>query len=300
MASRTTSSIVLATFALLGCGCGSTSSPHASASLVVVASTDVWGDIAATVAGPQAEVTAFITSPSQDPHSFQPSARDVLAVSKADVVIENGGGYDDFMDQLLGASDQHPTVLNAVDISGLAAPNGGDLNEHIWYDLKAVDTIAHRMALAFGSADPTHAARYLDNARTFTRTVDALRAREAAMKDRLMGTPVGITEPVPDYMLEAIGAVDKTPVKFSSAVEEGQEVSVSVLESTVNLYADHEVSALVYNEQTTGTLTDEVKAAATDAGVPVVAVTETLPGGLHYVGWMRSNLARLDRALSSP
>jgi zinc/manganese transport system substrate-binding protein len=120
------------------------------------------------------------------------------------------------------------------------------------------------------------------------------------MRRRLEGTPVGITEPVPLSMLDAIGADNVTPEQFSAAVEEGEEVSVTVLQRTVDLYADHQVEALVYNDQTTGVLTDKVKQAAEDAGIPVVDVSETLPDGRDYLSWMRSTLTDLDQALTTP
>jgi zinc/manganese transport system substrate-binding protein len=110
---------------------------------------------------------------------------------------------------------------------------------------------------------------------------------------------VAITEPVPLYMLDAIGVVNETPAAFSAAVEQGGEVSVSTLDRTLALLSGHQVAALVYNEQTTDPLTERVKSAAGEAGVPVVAVTETLPDSLHYATWMAANLDRLDTALSS-
>ena len=56
------------------------------------------------VGGDLVDVTSIITSGSQDPHSYEPSARDQLSVSRADLVIENGGGYDAFVDALLESS----------------------------------------------------------------------------------------------------------------------------------------------------------------------------------------------------
>ena len=58
-------------------------------------------------------------------------------------MIENGGGYDDFMDTMLkSAKNPSAAVLNAVDLSGKIAPAGGELNEHVWYDFPTVDTVA--------------------------------------------------------------------------------------------------------------------------------------------------------------
>jgi zinc/manganese transport system substrate-binding protein len=293
--------VALAACGLASAGCGGLGTPAGRPPRVVaVASTDVWGDIAAAVGGPRVQVTSFIASPGQDPHSFIPSARDELAVSKADVVIENGGGYDDFMRQLLDAGHGDPTVLDAVQISGLGGTSGAMANEHVWYDLPAAQKVAGRMARAFAAADPTHAAVYRRNAVRFDSSVDSLIHREAIMKRRLGGARVAVTEPVPLYMTEAIGAVNETPEQFSAAVEDGGDVSVSGLEQMLRLLSDHTVAALVYNDQTSGALTGQVESAAEDDGVPVIAVSETLPDHADYLSWMAANLDHLDTALSTP
>jgi zinc/manganese transport system substrate-binding protein len=285
--------------ATAGCG-GLAATSGRPPRVVAVASTDVWGDIASTVGGPRVQVTSFISSPGQDPHSFTASARDELAVSKADVVIENGGGYDDFMRQLVDAGHSHATVLDAVQISGLGHPSAAIVNEHVWYDLPTAEKVAHRVARAFTHADPAHAALYRRNAARFDSSVDVLIQREATMKRRLSGARIAVTEPVPHYMTDAIGTVDKTPAQFSAAVEEGGDVSVSTLDEMLTLLTHHQVAALVYNDQTTGPLTLQVTSAAKDAGVPAVAVTETLPDHTDYIGWMGENLDHLDTALSKP
>ena len=85
--------------------------------LSVVASTDVYGEIASQVGGDLVEVTSIVTNASQDPHSFEPSARDQLTVSKADLIVENGGGYDAFIDALIDSSGSEAPVVTAVEHS---------------------------------------------------------------------------------------------------------------------------------------------------------------------------------------
>ena len=72
-----------------------------------------------------------------------------------------------------------------------------------------------------------------------------------------------------------------------------------VLRQTLALFGDGQVRALVYNAQTSGPETDEVLDAARAAGVAVVPVTETLPDGEDYLGWMRDNLDAVVAALSA-
>ncbi len=291
--------VALSALLLSGCSAGA-STPGASASgtIPVVASTNVYGDIAATIGGDAVAVTALIANPAQDPHSFEASAQNQLAVSKAEIVIENGGGYDDFMGTMLSsANNTKATVLNVVDISGKKPDANGDLNEHVWYDLPTVAKFADQYAAELAKADPSKAATFTANAAAFTAKLTALQAREAALKAKYAGEGAAITEPVPLYMLQAIGLVDKTPAAFSHAIEQGTDVSPAVLKSTVDLFRGGAVKLLAYNAQTSGPETDKVITAAKDAHVPVVPVTETLPEGKAFIGWMSSNLDNIAAAL---
>lgn len=292
------SALTAAAIALTLAGCSSSSAGSDDGTLRVVASTDVYGDIATTIGGDAVHVTSLMTDPAQDPHSFEASAQNQLAVSKADVVIENGGGYDDYMQTLVkGAKNSDVKVLNVVDLSGKKAV-GGELNEHVWYDFPTVSTFAGALADALGAADPSKKATFEKNAAAFTEKVSALESTEAELKASYAGEGVAITEPVPLYLLDAIGLVNKTPEKFSAAIEEETDVSPVVLKDTLQLFSGHEVKLLAYNEQTTGAETEKVLAAAKAAGIPVVPVTETLPAGTHYIEWMRGNLDAVKDALA--
>lgn len=281
--------------ALTGCSAGSAAD---DGKVRVVASTNVYGDIASTIAGNAVEVTALMSDPAQDPHSFEASAQSQLAVSKADILIENGGGYDDFMNTLrTGSKNTKATVLNVVDLSGKNAA-GGELNEHVWYDFPTIQKFTTALTDALSKADPAQKATFAKNAAAFSGKLAALRAREAELKSKYAGEGVSITEPVPLYLLESAGLVNKTPEKFSAAIEAGTDVSPLVLQQTLALFSGHRVRLLAYNEQTSGPETDRVRAAATAADIPVVPVTETLPKGKDYASWMNANLDAVGAALA--
>lgn len=295
------SALTAAALALTLAGCSSSSSSSAGSgdgTVRVVASTDVYGDIATTIGGDAVQVTSLMTDPAQDPHSFEASAQNQLAVSKADVVIENGGGYDDYMQNLVkGAKNSGVKVLNVVDLSG-KKPVDGELNEHVWYDFPTVQKFADALTSALSAADPSQKATFEKNASAFGQKLSALEATEAQLKSTYAGEGVAITEPVPLYLLDAIGLVNKTPEKFSEAIEEENDVSPIVLKDTLQLFSGHQVKLLAYNEQTTGAETEKVLAAAKAAGIPVVPVTETLPEGMHYIEWMSGNLDAVKGALA--
>jgi zinc/manganese transport system substrate-binding protein len=293
-----------ATLALAACSTAATDDtarPTGSADqrLAVVASTNVYGDIAQQVGGDLVDVTSIIEDPSADPHSYEASTQTQLALSRADLVIENGGGYDDFVDTMLGSLDDQPVLVNVVDLSGRTATDGGELNEHVWYDFPTVSALAEKIAAELGALDTAHAAQFETNAAAFTAEVTGLQNEVADLATTVTGEGVAITEPVPGYLLDAAGLVDKTPVGFSKAVEEGTDVPPADLRATLDLFSTHAVSVLVYNEQTTGAETERVLQAAKDAGVPVVPVTETLPAGQDYVSWMTANVDALRAALAS-
>ncbi|WP_329160010.1 zinc ABC transporter substrate-binding protein [Streptomyces sp. NBC_01717] len=306
--SRRLALITGASLALLA-GCGNSSSDSGSDSstaqgaassskVKVVASTNVYGDITEQIGGDKVDVTSILSDPDQDPHSFEANTQNQLALSKAEVVIENGGGYDDFVDRMLKSSNNSSAeLINAVKVSGKAAPEGGELNEHVWYDFPTVSKIADRIAAALGKAHPADAATFTKNAETFKDKLAALEAKEADIKKAHSGEGIGITEPVPLYLTEASGLVNKTPDEFSEAIEEGDDVAPRVLQETLKLYSDKQVQALVYNAQTSGAQTEKVKDAAKAAGIPVVPVTETLPEGMDYLGWMTANVDALATAL---
>jgi zinc/manganese transport system substrate-binding protein len=299
-AGRALGATVALTLALVGCG--SSSAPDGAATsrvIAVVASTDVYADIARSIGGDRVKVTSFISDPDRDPHSYEASTQNQLAISKADLVIENGGGYDDFMDRMIKASHARGTVLNVVDISGKRAASGKELNEHVWYDFPTVTRLVAELAKAMTAIDSRDVSYFQANATAFTEHVKGLVTEEESLKASSAGGGVAITEPVPLYMLDAVGLHNATPPAFSAAIENGSDVSLLVLKQTLDLFSGRKVKALVYNEQTRGPITEQVKKAAEKAGVPVVSVTETLPEGKSYVAWMTQNLQHLKQALSS-
>ena len=310
---------VLLALALAGCAGEPTQSADADGVVSIVASTNVYGDIATSVAGDTATATSFITSPAQDPHEYETSAQDRLALDKADLVVKNGGGYDPFIDSLLESGDAQPAVLDAVEISGLA-PHDDDeeaegheaeepdehgeahiegFNEHVWYDFGAMAKVAQAVGAELSELDPDHAGEYAENVTAFTKNIDALKQAAQKLKASADGRGVAITEPVPVYLLDAVGLVNHTPDAFSEAVEEGADAPPRVLKETLDLFGGSEdVAVLAYNAQTADRTTEQVRAAAEAADVPVVDFTETLPKGKSYVAWQKGNLDRLAKALA--
>lgn len=275
--------------------------------LRIVASTNVYGDLAAAIAGDAATVTSIIDGPAQDPHSYEASARDRLALADADLVVYNGGGYDPFVEALLGASGE-AEVLEAVAIAGYEGEAGehahddhGHLegvNEHVWYSIPAMEALAAAITDTLSALDPAHADDFAANHAALADRLAALEARTAVLHEQLEGTGVALTEPVPAHLFAALGLDDLTPPEFAEAIEEDAGVPPLALEELLDLIASGRVALLGYNAQTAGPETERVRAAAETAGIPVVDFTETLPEGADYVSWMTANVEAIAAALS--
>jgi zinc/manganese transport system substrate-binding protein len=265
----------------------------------VVASTNVYGDIVKAIGGPAVSVTSIIDSPEKDPHEYEADARTQLALSKAQLVVENGGGYDDFVDTMLNSDSTKPTLINVSEVSGRDQdPAEGEFNEHVWYDLPTVERLAARLVTDLSAAAPDQAPTFRSNAETFSAQLGQLQQYEAEIKAKHAGEGVAITEPVPLYLLEAAGLVNKTPETFSEAIEQDIDVPPAVLKETEGLFDTKQVKLLAYNAQTTSPQTKAIQAAAERNNIPVVSMTETLPPGQTYLSWMQANLQAVSTALN--
>ena len=274
-------------------GCGGSGSAHGGIS--VVTSTNVYGDIAQQIGGAHVHVTSILTSPDADPHLFEPGTANGLAVAEADVVIQNGAGYDAFMTKLENAAPS--SKRHDLTIADVLGARGHDANPHLWYDVPQLPRIAHSIATALAQADPPHAAAYRNGASRFVSSLAPLDRAVAAIRRAHSGDPVAYTEPVPGYLLSAAGLRNVSPNGFTRAIENGSEPSATDLAAMSGLLQEHSVRVLLYNSQAVSPITARIRSEATAHGIPVVGVTETLPAHRTFQQWQLEQVRALARAL---
>ncbi len=269
----------------------------------VVASVAVWADVASQVGGEYAEVQAVLTSTQQDPHSYEASARDQLLVNEATLTVANGGFYDEFFSRLVQASPNkfRNMQANMVDVSAAFgdadSPVAG--NDHIWYDFKTMKAAATELAyrINLGLADPAARQAVKNQARDFANRIGDLEKTTAELRNSATGKRAIATEGFSAYLLRNLGITDATPNAFKLAVEEETDASPAVMEELRLALTEGRVDVLIVNEQTESAQTKRLVQWATDADVPVVLMSETLPTGLNYQDWMLRNLIQLANAL---
>jgi zinc/manganese transport system substrate-binding protein len=267
----------------------------APAPVRVVAAENFWGNITAQIGGHDVAITSLITNPNADPHLFETDAQDAADLARAQVVVENGAGYDSWMRSLLAADAGHRTVLTAASVLHVT---GSDPNPHLWYDIPKVPAVAAAIAAALTKAAPGDAATFKANLVTFDASLAPLDATLATIRTHFHGVGVAYTERVPGYALAVAGLAVKTPPGFARAIEDGVDPGPADTVAMQQLLDDHDVNVLLYNTQTVTPVTTQIRTLARQHGIPVVGVSETMPAGAaSYQQWQQRQLTALLHAL---
>lgn len=264
----------------------------------VVAAENEYGNVAAQIGGKYVSVTSVESNPNTDPHTYEVSPGVAQDVSAAQLVIQNGVGYDDFMTKIESASaNPKRQVVNVQHLLGLPDSTS---NPHLWYSPKTMPKVATALATDFTILQPTHASYFKDRATTFMASLRPWLAAIAHFRATYPNTTVATTEPVADYMLEAAGTDNLTPFRFQADIMNGVDPSPQDVTFQTGLFTRHKVKVFVYNEQVTDSLTQSFISDAKEAGIPIIGVYETMPTpGYDYQSWMLAEVRALEKAVGS-
>jgi len=296
-----------------GCaGSASSPSPDAQASSVVVepstrpasggapiavlGTENFYADLLSQIGGSRVSATSLLNDPNADPHSFEASPQAAAAVSDARLVIENGLGYDTFMDHLLTASPDSARIVIDVQ-SALGLPDTA--NAHVWYDPATMEKVARAAEAALARLEPSNAPYFSARLDAFLASIKALDDRISEIHSKYAGAPVAFTEPVAGYLASGVGLDVLTPEGFMKAIEDGTDPAPADVAAERDLLTGHKVRVLIYNSQVITPLTKQIHDLATQNGVPVVGVAETMPPGFaHFQDWQLAQMTQLEQALA--
>lgn len=256
-----------------------------------------YADVISQVGGKYVQVQALETDPNTDPHSFEASPKVARSVAAAQLIVLNGLGYDDWVGKIVSASDRPDrAVINVQKLLGL--PDSTP-NPHLWYDPKTMPAVARAVADALAAIEPEQAAYFQSKANTFIASLGTWNAAIAGFKAQYANAPIAATEPVANYLLEAMGFDIATPFRLQAAIMNGTDPAPQDISLQNSLFANQKVKAFVYNRQVTNPLTNAFLETANRAGIPVVGVYETMPTpGFTYQTWMLAETAALKKAIT--
>ena len=288
--------LALATLTLTGCT-GQARWQKGTGPIKIVASTNVWGDIAYQIAGDQATVTALIDNVNQDPHSFEASTRDQLMVNKADLIIVNGGGYDAFLETMAAGDAANGRLIN---IASLVAMNSGSDNEHFWFSNKAVLTAADAIRDSLVEIEPASQAAFDAGHDEFVSDLKLLGEQMIGISDIKPDAQVLATEPLLDYLIAELGFTDKTPEAFKEAIEEETDAPLAAIAELEKLLKSGSIKVLFVNAQTASAQVDALVKVAQANNVPVVSVSEfQTEADQSYINFKSNVLLDIETALTT-
>lgn len=287
--------ITLLLCSLLACAPGAGNSDAGSSTgIAIVAAENFYGDIFKQLGGSHVAVTSILSNPNVDPHEYESTVKTAVEVSKAAIVIENGGGYDAWMDRLLSSTPSpNRIVLVATDIAGTRLPN----NPHVWYDTHNMIMIAQAMEVALKKVDSANSATFDQNLQRVIQSLTRVIQKTDEIKGKFARTPVGLTEDIYLYQANAMELNVLTPLEFQKAIAEGNDPPADTVVAANNQVRQHQIKVLIYNEQTVTPITTNLQNIATQEGIPIIPITELMPPGKTYTQWMLDQLNLLEQAL---
>ena len=290
----------VAAVALAAGGCGSggtTGAANATTVISAVGAENEYANVLGQIGGRYVRVSAVLDNPNTDPHTFEASPKVAQEVSSAQLIVQNGLGYDSWMNKIEAASpNSERKVITVQRVLGL--PDSTP-NPHLWYDPATMPAVAKAIAAGLSALRPGHKAYFQARLEAFNQSLDPWRNAIARFKAKYPGTTAATTEPVADYLLTAMGIANLTPFRFQADIMNGTDPAPQDIALVNSLFAQHKVRLFAYNQQVTDSLTSSIRDNAVKAGVPLVGVYETMPTGYSYQRWMLAEVNAIAKAVAS-
>ena len=262
----------------------------------VVVSVDQWGDIVSQLGGACARVATLLAGSGVDPHEFEPTPAAAARFGGAQLIVINGGHYDEWAAKLAATSAPAAPVVDAVQIGERSHGRTG--NPHVWYDPVTVEAVADAVTAQF-TALASEAGDYFSARReAFAESLTPYRETIAAIRAGAEGRSYAATETVFEDMATAVGLTDRTPPGYAASSAHETDPSPADLNAFLKLLSAGGVDVLIYNTQTEGSVPEQIRRTAEAAGIPVVEVSETIASEADsFQAWQVDQLTALAEAL---
>lgn len=278
--------------------------------LRVVATTSIVGDVVAQVGGEAIQLTVLLPI-GADPHTYEPPPADLAAVAQAHVIFVNGFGLEGVLEQTLrNVAGDRPIVAVSAGIEPRKmeehhhegeAHAHGDVDPHVWMDVRNVMTWTENIRQTLSALDPAHADLYAANAAAYRKELEAL---DAWIQEQVAQVPpqnrkLVTNHPAFGYFADRYGFEQVAAVYPVSPGAEPSAQEIAQLEETIRQFG---VPAVFAETTVNPKLAEQV---ARDTGVRLVTLyTGSLgapgSGAETYIGMMRANVQAIVDALKGP
>jgi ABC-type Zn uptake system ZnuABC Zn-binding protein ZnuA len=281
---------------------------------ILVASTTIVGDVVTQVAGDHFQVQVLLPI-GGDPHSYQPTPQDLVAIEDAQVVFVNGFGLEESLGELIENSASEERIVEVSEgVTPLYFGESAEEHEahaededhhhegidpHVWMAPQNVHVWVDNIAAALSVVDPAHGADYQTNALAYREELDELHQwalesfAEVPEAQRLLVSDHATF----NYLAQAYGLEVVGTLTGFSSLSESSAQELAALEDTIRELG---VPAIFVSTTVPPGLAERV---AEDTGVQVVRVyTGSLsePDGpaASYLEMMRSTILLMVAALN--
>ncbi|WP_234124104.1 metal ABC transporter solute-binding protein, Zn/Mn family [Clostridium hydrogenum] len=287
--------VVALSFILSGCGTSNSSSVTGGKIIQAVGAENEYADVIKQIGGKYVSVIGIMSNPSADPHSYEANTKDSRAVSNADLIIENGLGYDDFMDKLEASSqNSNRKIINVAKTLGYG---DNTKNPHLWYKPDTMTRVAETITKYFETKFPDKKSYFESNLTKFNASLKPFNNDIKQIQEQYAKAGVAVTEPVSDYMLEAADLDIKTPWAYQAAVMNGTDPSPQNVKIQEDIMKNKKVKVFIYNQQAIDDSTTALLKLAKSNNIPIVGVYETMPPNYSYQKWMQTEADSIIKAL---
>ncbi|NMM98244.1 metal ABC transporter solute-binding protein, Zn/Mn family [Bifidobacterium olomucense] len=238
--------------------------------ITVVASINQWGALAAELGGEDVTVTSIVNTTNVDAHDFEPKTSDVAKLSKAQIVVANGAGYDSWATKSLTSSSN---IVSAASVMGAVE---GD-NPHLWFSKDARVGMAEALTDAFSKTLPSKKAEFKKRLKLWKQSEQSMEDWADDFMKSHTDLAYAATEPVAYYLMADLGFKDSTPKGYAQSTASGGEAAPADLQSFQKIIEDRDIDLLINNTQAANEATNLITGTAGRSEVPVVKVSEQMP-----------------------
>lgn len=174
--------LVCVMFSLVFSGCNSQNSDIfvSDGKLKIVTTIFPYYDFVRAVAKDRAEVKLLL-SPGSEPHSYEPSPSDIVAIENCDIFLYNGGESDEWVDGVLDSIENKSIkvlkMMDCVNVLNEKTPEhneSDEIDEHIWTSLRNAQSLVRKITTEICKIDANNKTFYEQNSDDYISTLSAL------------------------------------------------------------------------------------------------------------------------------
>ena len=300
---------VLLVSLLAGCGGGRVEGSGTR----VVATYSILGDLVENVGGESVELTTLV-GPNGDAHTFEPAPSDNARLAEAEVVFQNGLGFEPWLGDLYESSGSEAERVVVTDgIEPLPVAGGGQGHEgaheeearrgpdpHVWHDVGNTIAMVKTIRDALSEADPENAQAYERNAREY---VAKLKVLDADVREEVASIPeenriLFTSHDTFGYFAERYGFEVDTALA-SASTEAGDPSAGQTAELVAEIERSGVPAIFADNVSDAGVMEGIASEAGVELAPPLYtdALGEPRSEGGTYVGMVRYNVSTMSEAL---